>query len=152
MVDLENIERIKQLKGRYFRKLDICDINALKEIFIDDATVEFQSPTYEFYLEGWDELEPFFRDHFTETRFGLHHGHQPEITVNGDQATGIWYLHDMFINLEDETKLEGSAIYDDTLVRQDNQWYIESIEYTRRFEKTAPLDDEAEIAERPISK
>jgi hypothetical protein len=43
----------------------------------------------------------------------MHNGHTPEIKVNGDAATGIWYLNDLFINLDEQTILTGSALYED---------------------------------------
>ena len=149
MVDVENVERIKQLKGKYFRALDTARLAELREIFLADASVTFRSPSYEFDLQGWDDLEPFFDEHFTDTRFGLHHGHNPEIRVDGDDATGVWYLHDVFINLEEETRLEGSAVYRDQYRRVDSGWRIASMDYERLFEMTQPLPDGVDIAARP---
>ena len=94
-MDLEAIERIKQLKARYFRSIDTKDLETLKNVFSADATAFFKGGYYEFTLSGWAEMEPFYDTSFTPQRFGMHHGHLPEIEVQGDEATGTWYLQDI---------------------------------------------------------
>lgn len=150
MLDLEAIELIKQLKGRYFRGVDICDIDLLESVFTSDAEIDFFSPTYEFHLRGWAEAEEFYRNAFTNTRFGFHGGHTPEITVTGDTATGLWYLYDVFINLESQEYLTGSAIYEDTYVKQEGRWLISKTGYKRRLETVEPLGDR-KVTSSPIS-
>ena len=90
MLDLEAIELIKQLKARYFRFIDTCDLEGLKTVFTEDAQAYFKGGHYEFSLNGWVELEQFYKDSFTPTKFGMHQGHHPEISVDGDTATGIF--------------------------------------------------------------
>lgn len=141
MLDLEAIELIKQLKARYFRSVDVCDLQLLEGIFTDDVQIDFFSPTYEFHINGWAEAKEFYRNAFTNTRFGFHGGHTPEITVTGNTATGLWYLYDVFINLESQEYLTGSAIYEDTYVKQDGRWLIAKTGYTRRMEMIEPLGD-----------
>ena len=150
MLDLESIELIKQLKARYFRSIDTCDLATLKETFTEDAEVYFKGGEYEISLKGWPELEAFYREAFTPTRFGMHHGHHPEITVDGDQAEGIWYLQDFFINLEDNTTLLGSALYRDRYVRQNGEWRIAYSGYKRLFEQVEQRDERVRITVRPV--
>lgn len=150
MLDLEAIELIKQLKARYFRSIDTCDIDELRRVFTDDAEAYFKGGDYEFSLRGWPELEAFYRQAFTPTRFGMHHGHHPEISVDGDTATGVWYLQDIFINLEENTTLRGSALYHDRYVKQNGTWRIEYIGYKRLYEEIEQRDDRMKINVTPF--
>ncbi len=92
MQTLLDIEEIKQLKARYFRGIDTCNLELLKTVLADDVHIRFDSPTYQYEINGIDEAMNFYRNAFTHRRFGMHNGHTPEIKVSGDTATGIWYL------------------------------------------------------------
>lgn len=150
MLDLEAIELIKQLKARYFRFLDTANMKGLKQTFTDDAEINFNSPSYQLNFKGWSDIEAFYKKSFTSRSFGMHNGHMPEISVDGDNATGLWYLHDIFIHLDSKVQFEGSAIYEDTYVKIDGQWKIKTSGYKRLFEKITPLDDSTKITAQPI--
>ena len=150
MLDLEAIELIKQLKGRYFRGIDTCDIELLKTVFTEDAEAYFKGGDYEFSLHGMAELEAFYIKSFTPKTFGMHHGHHPEITVDGDTATGIWYLQDVFINLHDNTTLLGSALYEDRYKKVNGEWRIAYTGYKRLFEQVEQRDERVKITVYPI--
>ena len=149
MLDLEAIELIKQLKARYFRFIDTCDLAGLKTVFTEDAEAYFKGGHYEFTLNGWAELEKFYKDSFTPTKFGMHTGHHPEITVEGDTATGIWYLQDIFINLEENITISGSALYDDRYVKVDGVWRIAYTGYKRLLEQMEKRDDRIQVLVKP---
>lgn len=153
MLDLEAIERIKQLKARYFRFIDTCDLEGLKTtVFTADSLIHFKSPTYEIEFKGWENLENFYRQSFTINRFGMHQGHHPEIEVTGDTAFGRWYLHDIFINLDEKTIYEGSALYEDFYVRVGDDWRISESRYDRLLEIVSPLGDDRKVTARPTAK
>jgi hypothetical protein len=151
MLDLEAIELIKQLKARYFRFLDTRDLAGLKTVFSADAEAYFKGGHYEFTLNGWGELEQFYKDSFTPNRFGMHTGHHPEISVDGDSATGIWYLQDIFINLEDNTTLTGTALYNDRYVKTDGEWRIAYTGYKRLLEQVEKRDERIEVRVKPVA-
>ena len=151
MIDLEAIELIKQLKARYFRFLDTADFEGLQTVFTDDATAYFKGGEYEFDLHGWDALRKFYAQSFTPQKFGMHHGHHPEITVDGDTAIGIWYLHDVFIDLEAKITLTGSALYDDKYVRVGDAWKIAYTGYKRLYEEIATRGDNLMVTVKPIN-
>lgn len=71
----------------------------------------------------------------------LHQAHHPEITVDGDTATGRWYLHDQVISAEYRFKLEGAAFYEDRYARTPEGWKVSHTGYQRTFEATYSLDD-----------
>lgn len=151
MQTLYDIEQIKQLKARYFRAIDTCNLALLGQVLSDDVRISFDSPTYQFELRGMQEALDFYRNAFTHRRFGMHHGHTPEIAVDGDRATGMWYLHDLFINLDEQTLLTGSALYEDVYVRSpDGAWRIQNTGYRRLLEMIEPLGQGRNITSRPI--
>ncbi len=151
MLDLEAIELIKQLKARYFRFVDTCDLQGLKTVFTDDAEAYFKGGDYEFSLQGWPQLEAFYREAFTPSKFGMHTGHHPEIDVEGDTATGIWYLQDTFINLETNTTITGSALYDDKYVKVDGVWRLQYTGYKRLLEQVEQRDERIKVTCNPVS-
>ena len=151
MLDLEAIELIKQLKARYFRFLDTRDIDGLKSVFTADAKAHFKGADYEFELDGWDELEAFYRKSFTDTSFGMHNGHHPEITVDGETATGIWYLQDIFVELNHKLTIMGSALYNDTYRKVDGEWRVASTGYRRLWEEYHTRGDDIKLRLKPFS-
>ena len=152
MLDLEAIEYIQQLKARYFRFLDTANYEGLETCFTADASAYFKGGNYEFTLNGWSELEIFYRRSITEKKFGVHNGHHPEITVTGDYATGIWYLTDTFINLKDNTTLRGTALYTDDYVRIKDTWKIKHTAYERLFEEIEQRGEGLQVTVNPIRK
>lgn len=65
----------------------------------------------------------------------------PEIDVDGDVATGRWYLQDKVIVAEMKFMLVGAAFYTDTYRRTDAGWRISSTGYDRTYELTIPLSE-----------
>ena len=151
MLDLQAIELIKQLKARYFRAIDTCNIAMLEDMLCEDVALSFSSPAYQFQVNGLADALDFYRSSFTKTRLATHNGHTPEIEVNGDEATGLWYLNDVFINLDKQTLLNGSAIYEDYYARIDGDWRIVRTGYKRLLEMIGPLDPQWTITSAPIT-
>ena len=151
MLDLESIELIKQLKARYFRFLDTRNIEGLQTVFTSDATASFVGGDYDFQLDGWDQLEAFYKKSFTGQNFGMHNGHHPEICVDGDTATGIWYLQDIFVSLEHDITITGSALYEDEYRREDGEWRISRTGYQRLWEEHHKRGDNVRLRVKPIS-
>ena len=151
MLDLEAIELIKQLKARYFRFLDTGDFAGLESVFAKDATAHFHGGSYEFTLNGWEDLEKFYRRAFTSTRFGMHTGHHPEISVDGEQATGIWYLQDTFYYFKDNYVIRGTSLYTDSYAKIDGEWKISASGYKRLLEEKSPIDPNVEFIVKPIN-
>ena len=151
MLDLESIELIKQLKARYFRFLDTRNIDGLRTVFTSDATASFVGGDYDFQLDGWDQLEAFYKQSFTGQNFGMHNGHHPEICVDGDTATGIWYLQDIFVSLEHDITITGSALYEDEYRREDGEWRISRTGYQRLWEEHHKRGDNVRLRVKPIA-
>ena len=151
MIDLEAIELIKQLKARYFRFLDTADVAGLQSVFTGDAHAYFKGGEYEFDLNGWHELEAFYKTVITSTKFGMHHGHHPEISVDGDSAAGIWYLQDIFYNLDENVVTRGTALYEDEYRKEGGEWKIARTGYKRLYEEMQPMARDVTVTVRPIA-
>ena len=149
-LDLEAIELIKQLKARYFRFIDTRDIDGLRTVFTEDATATFKGADYDFDLKGWPALEAFYKKSFTPQAFGMHNGHHPEISVEGDTATGIWYLQDIFVNLAQDITIMGSALYHDQYRIEAGEWRIASTGYKRLWEEHHTRGDSVTLRVKPI--
>ncbi|MCY1272178.1 Bile acid 7-alpha dehydratase [compost metagenome] len=151
MLDLQAIELIKQLKARYFRAIDTCNLELLQDMLTEDITLAFKSPAYEFHVKGMDAALEFYRTSFTRTRLATHNGHTPEIEVDGDQARALWYLSYVFINLEENTHMHGSAIYQDRYVKRKGRWMIAETGYETMLETIQPLSEQLQITSKPIN-
>lgn len=145
------IEEIRQLKARFMRCVDTKDLVCLRdEVFAPGAEIRFRGSDYDFSAVGWSAIEKLYQDGFSAQKFGMHHAHTPEITVDGMTARGRWYLHDVFVNLEEGWTLQGSALYDDTYGKIDGEWRIMYSSYQRLWEETTPRDPRTRLGSRPI--
>jgi len=143
---LSDFEDIRTLKHRYFRGIDTADAALLASLFTADISVDYRGGNYRVRLVGRDNMLDFLANSFHSDAVAMHHGHMPEITLTGDEtAAGIWYLEDIFINLESRTHTIGSAIYRDQYLREDGRWRIARTEYDRVFEMIRPLAPDADI-------
>ncbi|CAD7340650.1 nuclear transport factor 2 family protein [Sphingomonadales bacterium 56] len=143
---LSDLEDIRTLKHRYFRGIDTADLALLGTLFTEDLTVDYRGGTYRVRLEGRDNMLEFLANSFHSGAVAMHHGHMPEITLTGeDSAEGIWYLEDIFIDVERKDHTIGSAIYRDAYRREDGVWKIARTEYDRVFEMIRPLAADAQI-------
>ncbi len=150
---LSDLEDIRTLKHRYFRGIDTADLDLLSGLFTADLVVDYRGGTYRVSLEGRDNMIEFLANSFHSSAVAMHHGHMPEITLTGDDtAEGIWYLEDIFINLDNRTHTVGSAIYRDQYRREDGAWRIARTEYDRVIEFIRPLPDNAEITSHHLAK
>lgn len=150
---LSDLEDIRTVKHRYFRGIDTADMNLLATLFTDDVGVEYRGGTYRVRLEGRENMLDFLANSFNSDAVAMHHGHMPEITLTGDDtAEGIWYLEDIFINLELQLHTIGTAIYRDQYRREDGVWKIARTEYDRVFEMVRPLAADAQVTYHLLAK
>ncbi|MOA63940.1 hypothetical protein D3C78_1898390 [compost metagenome] len=57
----------------------------------------------------------------------------------------------MFINLDEQTLLNGSAIYEDRYIKVQGEWRILQTGYKRLLEMIGPLDAQWRITSQPIN-
>lgn len=150
---LSDLEDIRILKHRYFRAIDTADTALLGELFTDDIGVDYRGGTYHVRFSGRDNMLEFLANAFHSGALAMHHGHMPEIRLTGDNsAEGIWYLEDIFINIEARTHTFGTAIYRDRYRCIGGKWQIERTEYERIIEVVLPLAESAEITAHHLSR
>jgi len=150
---LSDLEDIRTLKHRYFRGIDTADASLLEILFTADVSVDYRGGNYRVSLQGRDDMLEFLANSFHSGAIAMHHGHMPEITLTGaNSAEGLWYLEDIFINLEQKTHTIGSAIYRDHYRREGDRWLIARTEYDRVFEMIRPLAEDAEITAHHLAK
>ncbi len=143
---LSDLEDIRTLKHRYFRAIDTADMDLLGSLFTQDIAVDYRGGTYRVQVNGREDMLEFLANSFHSGAVAMHHGHMPEITLTSDDtAEGIWYLEDIFINIESNSHTIGSAIYRDEYRREDGVWKIARTEYDRIFEMIRPLQKDAQI-------
>jgi hypothetical protein len=138
---LVDIEAIKQLKYRYLRTLDLRLWDEFAECFIPDATGAYGGRNF----ADRDSLVAYMRENMTDGLISMHQAHHPEIEVDGDRATGTWYLHDKIMVPEFDYLLEGAAFYSDVYVRTPDGWRIASTGYRRTFEMSWSSKDVASL-------
>jgi hypothetical protein len=150
---LSDLEEIRTLKHRYFRGIDTADMALLEGLFTEDLAVEYRGGTYKVALTGRANMLDFLANSFHSGAVAMHHGHMPDITFTGpNSATGLWYLEDIFINLEDRSHTIGSAIYKDEYRREGDRWLITRTEYDRIIEMIRPLAADAQITSHYLAK
>ncbi|MDO7836340.1 nuclear transport factor 2 family protein [Sphingobium sp. HBC34] len=131
---LEAIEEIRKVRARYCRFVDTKQWDALKDLFIEDATFDGGSA-------GMGPIAN--REEFVANAanglagcVSVHHCHCPEIELISDSsATSIWAMEDMLQWSEDSGSpirtLHGMGHYHETFTKIDGHWKIASWKITR---------------------
>jgi SnoaL-like domain len=88
---LLDVEKISEVKARYFRLVDDQDWEGWRELFTDDFEVDLADGHH---IEGADAWVAAVAGMTTGART-VHHGHMAEITIDGPtEAHGRWALAD----------------------------------------------------------
>ncbi|GEM32113.1 hypothetical protein NN3_31200 [Nocardia neocaledoniensis NBRC 108232] len=135
----DDIIAISRLKFRYLRTLDTKSWDEFADTMIPEATA-----TYSEYLqfESREAFLAFLRNTLGPHVITEHRCDHPEIDVDGDTATGTWYLADTVIIPEHNMCLRGAAFYTDRYVRcEDGHWRIAHTGYERTYEVVLSLSD-----------
>ncbi len=143
---LEDLELIKRLKYAYCRCIDTANIEELKTLLTEDASVNYQGGSYTFQTEGRDKIIEAIRYAFHADAIAVHNVNHPEIDfVSDSEATGIWYLKDWFLDLHHKIITDGTALYRDRYVKQNGRWLIAHASYTRLYEIVTPVTETPNI-------
>lgn len=135
---VDELEAIRQLKGRYCRFLDAKDTEGWRSVFTTDVVVRLDmavstggaDPMTAPPIEGVDNFVPMVMAGLENAAI-MHHCHTPEITLTSDTtATGIWAMEDWIIFAEGH-ELHGAGHYRETYEKQDGTWRIKTLHLTR---------------------
>lgn len=129
---LEDIEAIKALKGRY---CGYCDANydpeGIASLFVEDGVWDGGELGR---AEGRDKIRRFFRRAPEVFPFAIHNVMNPIIEVDGDRATGRWYLLQPCTRRgENEEAMWLAGRYEDEYVRVGGEWKFKHLRFITRF-------------------
>lgn len=123
---LEQRERIKELKYEYARLIDEREWEPWVDLFTDDAVCKY---------EGWGEFQGIenVREFATDVldpyfEYTAHLMQQPVIDVDGDTATGTWYV-EIYYACPDGTAGWRQGRYDDEYRLDGGQWRISRLSH-----------------------
>lgn len=132
---MSDVDEICRLKYRYLRTLDTKQWSEFEDCFLPEATGDYDGLVF----DDRAALVDYMRTHMVEGMYTLHQAHHPEIDVDGDTATGRWYLQDRVIVPRYDFMLEGAAFYEDRYARTPEGWRVAHTGYRRTFELTYDL-------------
>ena len=150
---LSDLEAIKRLKYAYCRCIDTANIEELKTLLTEDASVDYRGGSYTFQTAGRDKIIEAIRYAFHADAVAVHNVNHPEIDfVSDTEATGIWYLKDWFLDLHHKIITDGTALYRDRYVKQGGKWLIEHASYTRIYEMVIPVTEAPKLTAHYLAK
>ena len=98
---LADVAAIEQVKYRYLRGLDTKHWDDFADTLTDDVKGDYGSSLgEEHHFTNRADLVEFMRSSLGPGVVTEHRVTHPEITVTGDEATGVWYLQDRVIVAE----------------------------------------------------
>src|ERR1700749_4932714 len=135
-----DIEAIKQVKYRYLRALDTKHWDDFTNTLAEDIKADYgPSIGNELHFTNRADLVEYMRTSLGPNVVTEHRVTHPEIVVNGDSATGSWYLQDRVIVAEFNFMLIGAAFYRDEYRRTKDGWKISVTGYDRHYDATISL-------------
>ncbi len=137
MTDFEAIHEISQLKYRYLRAFDTKDWELFESCFAPDATAAYGGLDF----NNVADLMAYMHQNVRPGMHTMHHVHHPEIEVDGDTATGTWYLTDKVMIPRFNYALEGTALYADRYRRTGDGWKLAHTGYDRIWEASWKIDE-----------
>lgn len=133
--NLAEIEAIKQVKYRYLRALDTKHWDDFADTLTEDVIGDYgESLGEEHHFTDRATLVEFMRTSMPAGVITEHRVTHPEIDIDGDEATGIWYLQDKVIVADINFMLVGAGFYHDTYRRTADGWKISKTGYDRTYD------------------
>lgn len=143
-MDLVAIEEIRQLKYRYFRTLDLKLWDEFGDCLAEDVTARYgtQAMKEPLHYDTRADVVAFMSENLGPGIITIHIASHPEITVDGDTATGSWGFEDTVIVPDFKVMIRGGGYYvDDYRKDADGKWRIAGTKYDRIYEAMTSLED-----------
>lgn len=129
---LEDTHAIQALKARYLRACDQKQPETVRQCFArEQVLIEADGFPACHDREAWVHMFTQLAVHNPHV-IDMHHGHNMEIHFTGpDTAQAWWDLEFRQIHLQTRTVVTMSGTYHDHLVREQGQWVIQRMRFTR---------------------
>ena len=135
MSAMSDIDEIQQVKFRYLRALDTKHWDDFADTLTEDVIGDYgESLGEEHHFTDKASLVEFMVTSMPPEVITEHRVTHPEITVDGDEATGIWYLQDKVIVPAFDFMLIGAGFYRDRYRRTADGWKISATGYDRTYD------------------
>ncbi|GAB7066731.1 nuclear transport factor 2 family protein [Mycobacterium hodleri] len=132
MGDIEDIQRVKY---RYLRALDTKHWDEFADTLTEDVIGDYGESLGEtHHFTDRATLVEFMRTSMPADVITDHRVTHPEIEVDGDEATAIWYLQDKVIVPKFDFMLIGAGFYRDRYRRTPDGWKISVTGYDRTYD------------------
>jgi ketosteroid isomerase-like protein len=126
---LEDLEQLRDLKHRYAAFCDAeYDADGLADLFTEDAV--WDGGVLGRY-EGRDAIRAFFAGASAQMPFAIHQVSNAVLDIDGERATGRWYLWQPCIN--DDQALWLAGTYADRYRRDAGAWRFEHVDLQLRM-------------------
>jgi hypothetical protein len=137
---LVEIEKIKRVKYRYYRLLDLKRFDEIPNCFTPD--IQLVAAAGKHVIVGIDNLVGMLRSHLSDQRIlTFHRIGQGEVDITSrDTATATWGQDDISISLVDDIIIRGAMYYEDQFRKVDGQWLISHSKYSRIYEEHEPRE------------
>lgn len=128
---LEDLEAIRFLKFRYASYCDDgYDAERLAPLFTEDAVWDGGMLGR---FVGREAIRKFFLQCSKVVPFAIHQVTNPAIEIDGDRATGRWYLWEPIIFASGNRGMWMAARYDDRYRREGGVWLFEHVKIDLRM-------------------
>ena len=120
---IEDADAIRRLRYEYCEYGNLYDAERFAALFAPDAVWDGGNAFGR--QEGLEQIGQMVRDAGKRIRFSAHYIMNEMIDIDGDSATGRWWLF-MPCTLDDESTWL-FATYDDEYVRQNGRWLFKRV-------------------------
>jgi SnoaL-like domain len=141
---LRDLEDIRLVKHRFMRCLDLKLWDEIGGTLTGDAALFIGTSSYGQSAEvhGSGQITVFLRNRYGPLMLTEHVASQPEISVDGDTATGIWAYREKVLATEHRMLITSTGFCEERYERGgDGQWRIGWLGYRRSQEVMVSLDD-----------